>query len=91
MTTVKEKLDRIKRRAIVREHVRNTIILPILKEQDGDYGWDGGGDGTTGGYTPSGNLSTFWDSDFAKIFGFTAMKFKRKKYSSLCLAEWTVP
>ena len=72
MTTVKEKLERIKRRALVREHIRTNIITPILREQDGD--WDGGSDGQTGGYTPSGNLDTFWESDFAKIFGFTAMR-----------------
>lgn len=76
MTTVKEKLGRIKRRALVREHIKINIIAPILREQDdgGDYGYDGGGDGSTGGYTPAGNLDTFWESDFAKIFGFTAMR-----------------
>ena len=76
MTSVKEKIERIKRRALVREYIRTNIILPILKEQDdgGDYGYDGGGDGTTGGYTPAGSLGAFWESDFAKIFGFSAMK-----------------
>lgn len=77
MTTVKEKLERIKRRAFVREYIQANIIAPILKEQDDggdDYGYDGGGDGSTGGYTPVGNLDTFWESDFAKIFGFSAMR-----------------
>lgn len=76
MTTVKEKLDRIKRRAFIREHIQANIIMPILREQDdgGDYGYDGGGDGQTGGYTPAGSLTAFFESDFAKIFGFAAMR-----------------
>lgn len=74
---IKEKLDRVKRRAIIRTHIQNTIILPILSEQDDDYGgYDvsdyggGGGEGWTSGGSSKGSMTDIvLNSQFAELFG----------------------
>jgi hypothetical protein len=77
---IKEKLDRVKRRATIRTHIQNTIILPILSEQDdgsdyggydvADYAGEGGGGGWTGGGDSKGSMTDIvLNSQFAELFG----------------------
>jgi hypothetical protein len=75
----KEKIKKIRERALLREYLQ-LKLNKILKEDDySDYDsyYDyGGGGGGGGGYTGKGfgSFKQFFESDFAKLFGFSSIK-----------------